>query len=290
MVQRAEPRCVTTPAVRVTEGVHQAGSGLPWHEHRTPTICYVRDGAFREYLRGQELFCRPASVKFTPAGERHANRFDLGDARGVMVEVEPAFTEALRPLGAVLDEPRQFEGGLIGGVAAQLARELDHGGEANPAAVEGWVVELVAIAARRQAPRPGTGGPWLSRARDILHAEFTQPLGLTALAERVAVHPVTLARGFQRAFGCPVGAYLRRLRLDWAADRLVATIEPIAAIAAAAGFADQSHFCRVFRRETGQSPAEWRGRRRHFAVSRGQARAAPVRGGETLPAEAAGCP
>ncbi len=262
MVQRAEPRCVTTPAVRITEGFHEAGSGLPWHEHRTPTICYVRDGAFREYLRGQELFCRPASVKFTPAGERHANRFDLGDARGVMVEVEPAFTEALRPLGTVLEEPRQFEGGLVGGVAAQLVRELDHSGEANPAAVEGWIAELVAVADRRRAPRAGAGGPWLARAREILHAEFAEPLGVTALAERVAVHPVTLARGFQRAFGCPVGAYLRRVRLDWAADRLLATDAPIGAIAAAAGFADQSHFCRVFRRETGQSPAEWRGRRR----------------------------
>ncbi len=262
MVQRPEPRRVTTATVRVTEGIHEAGSGLPWHEHDTPTICYVRDGAFREYLRGQELFCRPASVKFTPAGEPHANRFDLGDAHGVMVELEPTLTEALRPLGEVLDEPRQFEGGLVGGVGAQLARELDHCGEANPAAIEGWIVELVAVAARRRAPRAGIGGPWLARARDILHAEFAEPLGLTMLAERVAVHPVTLARGFRRAYGCPVGAYLRRLRLDWAADRLLATNEPIGAIAAAAGFADQSHFCRVFRGETGQSPAEWRGRRR----------------------------
>jgi AraC-like DNA-binding protein len=268
MVQRPEPRRVTTPAVRVTEGFHEAGTGLPWHEHVTPTICYVRDGAFREYLRGRELFCRPESVKFTPAGERHANRFDYGNARGVMVEVEASFTEALRPLGAVLDEPRQFEGGLVGGVAAQLARELDHPGESNPAAVEGWIVELVTIAARRSAPRAGAGGRWLAQARDILHAEFAEPIGLTALAGRVAVHPVTLARGFQRAFGCPVGAYLRRLRLDWAADRLLAADEPIGAIAAAAGFADQSHFCRVFRRETGQSPVEWRGPRRPPGVVR----------------------
>ncbi len=259
MVQRSEPRQLATAALRVTEGIHTAGSGLPWHEHENPTICYVRDGAFREYLRGRELFCRPASVKFTPAGERHANRFDLGDARGVMVEVEAAFSLALHPLGAVLDEPRQFEGGIVGGVAAQLARELDRASEVNPAAVEGWVVELVAVAARRQAPTPGRGGRWLAQARDILHAEFSEPLGLTALAERVAVHPVTLARGFRRAFGCPVGEYLRRLRLDWAADRLLTTSQPIAAIAAAAGFADQSHFCRVFRRETGQAPVTWRG-------------------------------
>ena len=258
MVQRSEPRRLTASGLRVTEGIHASGSGLPWHEHETHTICYVRDGAFREYIRGRELFCRPASVKFTPAGERHANRFDLGDARGLMVEVDPAFAEALRPLAGVLEEPRQFEGGLVGGAAARLARELDRSSEDNPAAVEGWVVELVAAAARRPAPRHGTGGAWLRRAREILHAEFTGPLGLTALAERVAVHPVTLARGFRRAFGCPVGEYLRRLRLDWAADHLLATDVPIAAIAAEAGFADQSHFCRVFRRETGWTPAGWR--------------------------------
>lgn len=284
MVMRSEPRRLTTSALRVTEGIHQAGSGLPWHEHDTPTICYVRHGAFREYVRGKELFCRPASVKFTPAGERHANRFDLGDTRGVMVEVGAAFAEELRPLGTVLDEPRQFEGGLVGGVAAQLVRELDHAGEANPAAVEGWVAELVAVAARRHAPRAGTGGRWLLEARDILHVEFNEPLGLTTLARRVGVHPVTLARGFQRAFGCPVGEYVRRLRLDWAADRLLGTDEPIAAIAAGAGFADQSHFCRVFRRATGQRPVDWRGRKqpgtpRRAAPARDLALARPPAGG-----------
>jgi AraC family transcriptional regulator len=266
MVERPEPARHTTGGLRVTEGIHANGSGIPWHEHDTPTICFVRQGAFREYLRGQELFCRPASVKFTPAGERHANRFDLGDAYGVMVEVEPRFTDALHPLGDVLSEARQFEGGLVGGVAAQLARELDRADETSGVALEGWVAELVAVAGRRRAPASGSGGAWLARARDILQAEFSQPLGLAALAARVEVHPVTLARGFRRAYGCPVGEYLRRLRLDWAAGRLIETDEPLAAIAASAGFADQSHFCRVFRRETGQAPAEWRGRRSRGAT------------------------
>jgi AraC family transcriptional regulator len=258
MTPAVAPRRFATPALRLSEGIHPAGSGLPWHEHDAPTICYVVRGAFRELLRGRELLCRPASVKFTPAGERHANRFDLGDARGVMVEIGASFCEALSPVGTALQEPRQFEGGLVGGYAARLAGELAHQDGPSPAAVENWTAELVTAASRRAVPAPGRGGPWLTRARDILHAEFAEPIGLADLAARVAVHPVTLARAFRRAYGAPVGEYLRRIRLDWASDRLLSTDEPLASIAARAGFADQSHFCRVFRRATGITPGRWR--------------------------------
>lgn len=258
MTPAVAPRRFATAALRLSEGIHPSGSGLPWHEHDAPTICYVVRGAFRELLRGRELLCRPASVKFTPAGERHANRFDLGDARGVMVEIGASFCEALNPLGATLQEPRQFEGGLVGGFAARLAQELDHRDGPSPAAVETWTAEIVAAASRRPAPAHGRGGPWLAQARDIVHAEFTEPLGLADLAARVEVHPVTLARAFRRAYGAPVGEYLRRLRLDWASDRLLSTDEPLASIAARAGFADQSHFSRVFRRATGITPRQWR--------------------------------
>jgi AraC family transcriptional regulator len=34
--------------------------------------------------------------------------------------------------------------------------------------------------------------------------------------------------------------------------------EPLATIAASAGFADQSHFCRVFKQLVGQTPSQFR--------------------------------
>jgi AraC family transcriptional regulator len=74
----------------------------------------------------------------------------------------------------------------------------------------------------------------------------------------VGVHPVTLARGFRRAYGCSVGAYLRRLRVARAAQRLAETDDALAEIALEAGFADQSHFSNLFRRETGVSPSAFR--------------------------------
>jgi AraC family transcriptional regulator len=72
------------------------------------------------------------------------------------------------------------------------------------------------------------------------------------------VHPVTLARAFRRSFGCTVGEYLRRLRIERATEQLAGGDTPLAEIALAAGFADQSHFSNVFRRRTGMSPSAFR--------------------------------
>jgi transcriptional regulator GlxA family with amidase domain len=69
-------------------------------------------------------------------------------------------------------------------------------------------------------------------------------------------------RAFERAFaaeyGVPPQHYLKRLRLQIASRRLVATRENLAEIAAACGFADQSHFTREFRRLTGMTPGKYR--------------------------------
>jgi AraC family transcriptional regulator len=48
------------------------------------------------------------------------------------------------------------------------------------------------------------------------------------------------------------------LRLAWAAAELARGGKPLAEIAAGAGFADQSHFTRIFRRHVGTTPARYR--------------------------------
>ncbi|HEX7111160.1 MAG TPA: helix-turn-helix transcriptional regulator, partial [Mizugakiibacter sp.] len=74
------------------------------------------------------------------------------------------------------------------------------------------------------------------------------------------VHPAHLARRFRRALGLSVGEYQRRLRIEATREALAHSPQPIAAIAAAAGFADQSHYARVFQRLTGEAPRDYRRR------------------------------
>ena len=72
------------------------------------------------------------------------------------------------------------------------------------------------------------------------------------------MHPVTLARAFRTFYGCSVGEYLRRVRVDLAGRWLSDTNLGLAQIALSAGFCDQSHFSNVFRRIIGLTPSRYR--------------------------------
>ena len=99
---------------------------------------------------------------------------------------------------------------------------------------------------------------WLTRVRDCLHDRFLDPPSIAELAHDANVHPDYLARVFRIWFGHPIGQYMRRLRLDWAPQRLAATSLSIVQIALDAGFADQSHFTRAFKRYLGVAPGDYR--------------------------------
>lgn len=99
---------------------------------------------------------------------------------------------------------------------------------------------------------------WLTQARELLHGRFNDSLNLVEIANTVGVHPTHLARTFKKHYRTTVGEYVRRLRLDWATRQLSETEDPIAEIALAAGFYDQSHFSHLFKLHTGFTPAEFR--------------------------------
>jgi AraC family transcriptional regulator len=83
-------------------------------------------------------------------------------------------------------------------------------------------------------------------------------LTLAHVAAQVGVHPVHLATTFRRKYGVTVGEFVRRLRIEHACAELLKKDLPLTAIALQAGFADQSHFSKVFKSYVGTTPAKYR--------------------------------
>jgi AraC family transcriptional regulator len=121
-------------------------------------------------------------------------------------------------------------------------------------------LELLAVASRRHtaAIKHKSAPRWLSNIRATLHDRFNERLRIADLAASAEVHPVYLARVFREHYGRTPGAYLRRVRIDWAAQQLAnSSARPIIEIALLAGFSDQSHFTQAFKREIGLTPAQF---------------------------------
>jgi len=99
---------------------------------------------------------------------------------------------------------------------------------------------------------------WLERVRNILEQRFAEPFKLSEIAAEAGVHPVHLAREFRKHYGASVGEYLRRVRIEYACRELMGSNVAVTNIAFAAGFADQSHFSRTFKRLCGTTPGRYR--------------------------------
>ena len=99
---------------------------------------------------------------------------------------------------------------------------------------------------------------WLLQARDFINEEFSRNLTIEIIAATVEVHPTHLAREFRRYFKLTIGDFIRQRRIEYACRRIVNSNAPLSEISLEAGFYDQSHFTRIFRKATNMTPAAYR--------------------------------
>lgn len=113
----------------------------------------------------------------------------------------------------------------------------------------------------RPAERHARGGlapHVLRRAQAILRENLRSPPPLEEVAEACGFSARHFARAFRDSTGMTPHRWAMSARVAAAKTMMQSRAERLAEIALACGFADQSHLTRVFKRETGASPAAWR--------------------------------
>lgn len=106
--------------------------------------------------------------------------------------------------------------------------------------------------------RGGLSPRQFQRARDLMTAKLSTGVSLAELAEACGLSSSYFARAFRRSAGMPAHRWLMNARINRAKELLLRRELTLAEISFACGFADQSHFTRVFSRREGAPPAHWR--------------------------------
>lgn len=113
----------------------------------------------------------------------------------------------------------------------------------------------------RAAMQGSKGGlsPWQeSRAKEMLSARLTNDGSLAMIASECKLSPRHFTRAFRQSVGVAPHRWLMEYRVNAAKSLLPDARVPLAQVAIECGFADQSHFTRVFTAITGSSPGAWR--------------------------------
>jgi AraC-like DNA-binding protein len=112
---------------------------------------------------------------------------------------------------------------------------------------------------RRNVLRRGGLAPWqLRRAQEMLAADLSGQTSLHDVAEVCGLSTSYFSRAFKASTGWAPHSWLQARRIDKARALLLDNRLPLADVALQSGFADQSHFTRVFKSITGQTPGAFR--------------------------------
>lgn len=98
----------------------------------------------------------------------------------------------------------------------------------------------------------------VSRAVDYFEQHYQEKISISLLAQLCNMSPSQFTRAFRREYGITVRDYLVAYRIDRACELLSGSNLPVGDIAFASGFADHSYFSRMFRRQTGLAPSDYR--------------------------------
>lgn len=230
----------------------------PAHTHDAWALLLVDDGAVRYDLDRHGHGASPALVTLLPPGVPHDGRAQTpAGFRKRVLYLEPDVVGVDR-IGSAVDRPAVGDAALRTRISA-LHAVLGRTGEGLEAQSRlAFVLErLCQHLDRTVATPPAARDDALAdRLRDLIDGRVREGVDLGDAATALGVHPTYAVRAFTRRHGLPPHRYLTGRRVDLA-RRLLLDGMPAAQVAAAAGFYDQAHLTRHFRRMLATTPTAY---------------------------------
>jgi AraC family transcriptional regulator len=178
--------------------------------------------------------------------------FDIDPSRTEMVRAEvsdPLLKEVAAVLHDIISRPPEPTDRLfIEGASSMLAAHL---------------VSRYSNITPRPAPRsPSLSYEKLKRVLDLVDCRFAEEIGLDELAAEACLSPFHFSRLFQKATGFSPHRYVTERRVREAKSKLAEGRRSLVEIALESGFGSQGNFIRIFRKNTGLTPGQFRSQQR----------------------------
>jgi AraC-like DNA-binding protein len=231
----------------------------PAHTHDAWTLLLIDAGAVRYDLDRAAHIAAPQTLTLLPPDVAHNGRTAV-EGRAFRKRVLYLDAEWLpaSAVAAAVDSPTIARADAAAAVRAVHAATVHPGEELAAESAVLSLREKVLAHLGGMRPRAASDDPLARRLRDLLDARLTESFTLAQAGRVLGAHPSHLVRAFSRAYGIPPHRYVTGRRVDLA-RRWMLIGTPPADAAALAGFHDQAHLARHFRRVLGVTPSVFAG-------------------------------
>ncbi|WP_022892333.1 helix-turn-helix transcriptional regulator [Agromyces subbeticus] len=241
------------PSVREVLHATFEQHAYPAHTHDDWTVLLIDDGAVAYDLDRAAHHATPASITLLPPGVPHDGRSAI-DGKGFRKRVlylEPDWLPAPAP-DAAATRPTIISPGSITAVR-HLHAVLRSPVEVMAAEHQVLVLRQHVLTHLGTASTSRRDTPLARRLRELLDDRLLETFTLAEAARQLGAHPSHLVRVFSQSYGIAPHRYVTGRRVDRARRLLLGGLPPAEA-AVHAGFHDQAHLTRHFRRILGTTP------------------------------------
>ncbi|MFC3803660.1 helix-turn-helix domain-containing protein [Cohnella sp. GCM10012308] len=238
------------------------------HTHEHFELCYVDEGQGWFSIYGDLYRVREGDLFLTKPGEGHQGA-SLGESyRLYYTGFRLAYRQKLETDFYRLGRARTARDAsgevkrLFDAVFAEIEEPGPHSALMAESLFQQLLIRVIRLYRAAALPDgdPGDGplAPAMKELLQYLHEHASMDFNATDLAKRQHLSRTHLEREFKRAFGIPLGKYIRMLCTDRAKYWLAETSETITSIAEKLGFSSLHAFSVFFKRQTGISPYAYR--------------------------------
>lgn len=254
----ATHRKIETPAFAFKEVEDFDNIEVPLHTHENAHFLFVVKGEYEATVKDKKQSFSSSSMLYYPAGTTHRDHFYTeGERRFMTVSLTSEATKKLSEEINFIDYSTDFSCAEISCLGKRICRELQTPDSLSPIVLDAMATELLVYSARN-LERSEKPPAWLRKAYELINDCCTESITIAEIAASVGVHSMHLARTFRRFFNCSPAEYLRKCRVELAANLLLNSEKTIVDIALTTGFTDQSQFTQSFKKSTGITPAKFR--------------------------------
>lgn len=231
---------------------------FPEHCHENPYFAFVLKGGYDEINKQNRSRHTTGNVIFHNRHEKHSNEKFTPYSRILNLELTDLWLKHHNIAPQEVEKIGKINERSIEPYAADLLFESVYSDRFSDVALDSFALEIISELLREESDSFENAPGWVKKAKEYLNDSFDGEISLAHLAEFTDMHPVHLSRAFRKYFRVSFGDYVRKQKVQRSLALLRRKDCSITQIAHDSGFADQSHYTRIFRRIKGTTPARYR--------------------------------
>ncbi len=237
----------------ITRTYYTPNSNPDWHYHENLHIVFVFCDGLSQTKHKSIYTNHEGQMAFFHAGEVHRYLSDGPISRSANIELSSSFLKKYSLTEEDINSnilKQKMTKSMLLNILSELIKK-DIGYQEN---ILSTLLEFVSNPDSASLNRP----KWILSLNELLNDNWNQNLSLDELSTTLNIHPVTISKYFRKYFGCTLGQYKRKLRIEKSIDLIKNENWTLSSIAHHCGFSDQSHFIRNFKEQTNLLPNFYR--------------------------------